>query len=544
MGGIENGRPVVIIAPPPTPNGDLHVGHLAGPYLSGDIYARYLRACGRRVIYATGTDDSQTYVVGTARKLGTTPEELCVRCWHDIERTLEGAAISVDGFAPFDDRYRATSLDFVSALHAQGRFRRRRVRMPYSERTGEFLMEGLVAGDCPVCLTLSRGGLCETCGHPNNFDELLDPHSTVDPEDPLTTREATVLVLPLEEYRSELTAYYADRASRWRPHIGQLVAEVLDRPLPDFPITYPYHWGIPAPFPETPGQVINAWVEGMPASMYCTAWAAEQLGAEPGPADELWRAEHDPEIVYFLGFDNAYFWGVTHLALLLAHRGRYAVPDTIVSNEFYELENEKFSTSKGHVVWMRDLLREVPRDLVRFYLALTCPEHQRTNFSQSALVKVASERLVDPWKRLAKSLSDAVAELGLAERQLPVPEDVVQRAAVMVDRFRTCYRLSSYSTTRAADGIVNQIARLEASAASLPRDRRRRPTALAGLYHEVLTLVACGAPILVDLAEEVRERTGEALTLTPRRGPVEARVVRLPALGLVPATQPLAASVA
>ena len=30
-----------------------------------------LRACGRRVIYATGTDDSQTYVVGTARKLAT-----------------------------------------------------------------------------------------------------------------------------------------------------------------------------------------------------------------------------------------------------------------------------------------------------------------------------------------------------------------------------------------------------------------------------------------------------------------------------------------
>jgi methionyl-tRNA synthetase len=544
VGSTENGRPVVIIAPPPTPNGDLHVGHLAGPYLSGDIYARYQRACGRRVIYATGTDDSQTYVVGSARKLGTTPEELAVRCWHDIKRTLAVAGISVDGFAPFDDRYRATTLDFVSALHAQGKFRRRRVRLPYSKRTGEYLMEGLVAGDCPVCLTLSRGGLCETCGHPNNFDELLDPHSTVDPDDPLTTREATILVLPLEDYRPQLSAYYAERASRWRPHIGQLVSEVLDRPLPDFPITYPYHWGIPSPFPETSGQVVNAWVEGMPASMYCTAYAAEQLGAEPGSANELWRSENDPEIVYFLGFDNAYFWGVTHLALLMAHGRRYAVPDTIVSNEFYELENEKFSTSKGHVVWMRDLLRDVPRDLVRFYLALTCPEHQRTNFGQAALLKVAAERLVDPWARLVERLSDAAAELGLEEQELAVPEDALQRAAVMVDRFRTCYQLSSFSSSRAADGIVNQIARLEARAQVVPRERRRGSTALASLYHEVLTVVACSAPILVDLAAQIQERTGRPLTLSVPRGPVETRVVRLPSLTLAPAARPLAASVA
>src|SRR5829696_8224419 len=97
--------------------------------------------------------------------------------------------------------------------------------------------------------------------------------------------------------------------------------ELLAKPLPDFPITYPTGWGIPAPFPETAGQVINAWVEGMPASMYCTEFAQRECGEQPARYDELWRAEHDIELVYFLGFDNAYFWGMTHLALLLAHDG-------------------------------------------------------------------------------------------------------------------------------------------------------------------------------------------------------------------------------
>lgn len=502
--------PVVIIAPPPTPNGDLHVGHLAGPYLAGDVFARYLRSQGRPVIYATGTDDSQTYVVATARRRGVTPAALAATCWEDIRRTLQAAGIAVDGYAPYDDRYRQTTLKFVTDLYSAGRLRLRTVKLPYSPRTGEYLMEGLITGDCPVCLADSRGGLCESCGHPNNFDELLSPRSTVDPDDELTTREATLLVLPLEEYRDRLTAYYAERGPRLRPHIRQLMQEVLARPLPDFPITYPYHWGIPAPFPETPGQVINAWVEGMPASMYCTTFAAEQMGITVRETDELWRAEHDARVVYFLGFDNAYFWGVTHLALLMAHGDRYVVPDTIVSNEFYELENEKFSTSKGHVVWTRDLLRQVPRDVVRFYLALTSPEHQRTNFSHGALLKVAGERLVRPWNRLAETLTAALNQLARPDQALPVPPIAAARAGLMVERFTTCYELDTFSLNRAADLIVSHLARLERDAGRIDGDITR----VGGLYHELLTLVTCAAPLLIDLADQVRERAGSALTLS------------------------------
>lgn len=519
----RNSGPVVIIAPPPTPNGDLHVGHLAGPYLAGDIHARYLRSCARPVIFTTGTDDSQTYVVSTARRQHRSAAELAATSWEDIRATLAAASIAVDGYAPFDDRYRATTLEFVGALHAAGRFRTRTVRLPFSTRTGEFLMEGLVSGDCPVCLSESRGGLCETCGHPNNFDELLSPRSTVDPSDPLTTRDATVLVLPLEDYRQRLTTYYARHASRWRPRIGQLVREVLAGPLHDFPITYPYHWGIPAPFAQTPGQVINAWVEGMPASMYCTAYAAERMGREPGPADELWRAEHGARVVYFLGFDNAYFWGVTHLALLMAHKGRYVLPETIVCNEFYELENDKFSTSRGHVVWTRDLLSHVPRDLVRFYLALTCPEHQRTNFGRSALVKVTSDRLVQPWNRLAGALADAVTRLDLAGRELPVPGAASARAGIVLDRFRLCYELDAYSLSRAADLLVAQLGRLVRIAGRLD-DRAQ----IGGLYRELIALATGAAPILVDLTERLRERSGLPLTFT-----ADERVgTSLPAFGV------------
>ncbi len=218
-------------------------------------------------------------------------------------------------------------------------------------------------------------------------------------------------------------------------------------------------------------------------------------------------------MVQFYGFDNVWYWGIADLALLMAHDGRYVLPDTYVCNEFYELDNDKFSTSKGHVIWMRDLLQDVPRDLVRFYLALTSPEHQRSNFTRSAPLQVAGARLVEPWNRVAAALDDAVARQGLAGRALPVPPAALQRAGIVVDRFRLCYDVASFSQSRAADAIVSQLGRLERRIEGGALAGPDSTTEVAALYHELLTLSACAAPILIDLADAVRRESGLPLTI-------------------------------
>ena len=40
----------------PYTNGPVHIGHLAGVYVPADIYARYLRLCGRPVTLIGGSD--------------------------------------------------------------------------------------------------------------------------------------------------------------------------------------------------------------------------------------------------------------------------------------------------------------------------------------------------------------------------------------------------------------------------------------------------------------------------------------------------------
>lgn len=503
----------IVIAATPTPNGDLHVGHMAGPYLAGDVYARYLRADGRPVTYTTCTDDSQSYMISTARTHGTTPAELCATSTARIRRSVEAMGVSLAPLPPVDDAYRRTVLDFVTTLYREGRFELRTVRMPYARNAGVHLFDGLVKGECPACLAESCGGSCEGCGHPNHFDDLGDPRSVLDPADPVTSREVTVLVLPAESYREELTAYYAARESTWRQHSRQLIREILARPLPEIPITVPSPgWGIEAPFAETPGQILYPWIEAMPASIYST-WKA--AGEPEGPVDLSWRAESGNRLVYFHGFDNVYSWGMLDLVMLLAHGGRYITPDANVCNEFYELENEKFSTSRNHLIRGADLVAEVPRDLVRFYLALTCPEDQRANFTREGLDRVTAQRLRGPWNALADRVEAAVAQPG---EELKVTDDGRRRAAVIVERFRLCYDLTSFSLTRAADGIVTQLGRLLTAERAEPGD----------LLLEVRTLLACAAPILIDVAAEA-EAAGVELTLGTGAETIDAFLLpRLP----------------
>lgn len=521
------GRPAIVVAATPTSNGDLHVGHMAGPYLAADIFSRYLAATGRPVIYTTCTDDSQTYVLTAAAKQGIQPAQLCADSTSAIQRSVRAMGLSMADLPPVDDRYRATVSEFFTALHAAGRLQPRGVRLPYAASTG-FLYDALLTGTCPACLCPSCGGVCESCGHPNHYDELLDPRSTLDPGEEVTYREATILVLPMEAYRDRLTSYFAEAGKNWRPHGRQLIADLLARPLPEIPVTFPGTWGVPAPFAQTPGQVFYPWVEAMPAVIYSTWRAASQLGQQAADVDAYWRAERDAELVYFHGFDNVYHWGLVDLVMLMAHGDRYVLPAGNVCNEFYNLDGAKFSTSRGHLIWCADLLREVPRDLVRFYLSLTAPETEQTSFAAAQLDSVLTERLVRPWNRLCDELARALGSA--APVALPTSVAGRDRAAALTERVSRCYELANFSQATAAGQLLGDVGELAAAAAAvagLPGNEAR--TGHGDLMLAVRALLCAAAPIMIDVAAQATAAGADlSMTASQPAAIVPFRLPRLP----------------
>ncbi|MCX4984745.1 class I tRNA ligase family protein [Streptomyces sp. NBC_00572] len=76
----------------PTPNGELHPGHLGGPFPAADALARHLRAEGHRVTVFSATDGWESYVLPAARREDRTPEETA----HDYHLRIRAALAATD----------------------------------------------------------------------------------------------------------------------------------------------------------------------------------------------------------------------------------------------------------------------------------------------------------------------------------------------------------------------------------------------------------------------------------------------------------------
>lgn len=187
----------------------------------------------------------------------------------------------------------------------------------------------------------------------------------------------------------------------------------------------------------------------------------------------------------------------------MAHEGKYILPDVIVPNEFYELENAKFSTSRGHLIWARDLVSELPRDYARFYLCLTSPEHNRSNFSRGALNQILNERLISSWNSLVQAYNGQHWDPGLDD----AAEATDKVIAVMRERLALTCRLETFSQSRLADWILHHIGRLldlisEGNAVNLASVNRQLKALLEGM-----------GLVMIDLHREIVEnnRAGDAV---------------------------------
>ena len=82
----------------PYANGPFHMGHLAGAYLPGDIFARFHRLRGDEVLMVSGSDMHGTPTLVQAEKEGIPPVALAER-YHAINKeAFERLGFSFDLF--------------------------------------------------------------------------------------------------------------------------------------------------------------------------------------------------------------------------------------------------------------------------------------------------------------------------------------------------------------------------------------------------------------------------------------------------------------
>lgn len=450
-------RPVFVFSTPPTPNGDLHLGHLSGPYLGADAFVRFQRMNGVAAWHLTGSDDYQSYVVECARREGSTPERTAAHHGAEIAETLRLMDIDVDQYTvtSTDPRYAEGLRAFFTRLVGSGSVAPREDAALFDAETGDYLYEVDVSGRCPTCAEPTGGNICEECGEPNSCADLVEPRSGRSPVPP---RRGTVTrySLPLHEFRDELAAHH-DRG-RTPDRLRELAERLFRRERLDVAVTHPSNWGVAPAEGLGDEQVIWVWPEMSWGFLY----GVESLGGRLG---RDWAADDprpDWKIVHFFGYDNSFYHSVLYPVLYrLAHPEWECDIDYHV-NEFYLLEDAKFSTSRRHAVWAKDFVGPHNVDAVRFFLSRTRPEGRRTNFRHEAFATVVNDVLAGTWQRWLDDLGNRVRDTDGGQAPPPGPETPQGTAfrARLAERLAAltgCLGKDDFSLNRATDELAGLV---------------------------------------------------------------------------------------
>ena len=384
----------------PTPNGPLHLGHIAGPYLKMDVLRRALKRRGDRATMIFSLDSFDSYVLLRADQLGLKPEEVVARYSAEIRADLEGLDIDVDLFldplsGAFETPYRQAVLASVESQRTAGAVFEQQEKFLYSDRSSRFIVGALLRGRCPKCNADSSGYSCEVCASPYRPEELRDPHSRVE-EGPLTSVAACTLFMRvlkterLREWSEEMLS----------PPYHAIVEKYLESSGASVRMSVPGTWGVPISVEADPTpQVVFSGFASLGLMRACGVEYAKVTGK-----GNPFRADSDAVVICSFGVDNLVSRMLSCVGGALNEGMR--PPDALLLNRFYRLEGAKFSTSRNHAIWASAVAKagRALSDLVRFHLLSTAPEDGETDFLAKDFRTTAAE-LVDRWNGIIQRMA-------------------------------------------------------------------------------------------------------------------------------------------
>ena len=377
-----NHKRTLITAALPYANGPVHIGHLAGVYVPADIYARYLRLKGQKVLYVCGSDEHGVPVTIRARKEGITTQQVVDRYHELIKRSFADFGISFDIYSRTTSAiHHKLASDYFRKLYDNGKFIEQTTEQFYDPETGHFLTDRNIRGECPHCHSLGAyGDQCEKCGSTLSPEELINPYNA-ETGNPLVKKPTSHWSLPLDQYQQWLEQWILEEHKEWRPNVYGQCKSWLDGGLRPRAVTRDLDWGIPVPVEGAEGKVLYVWFD---APIGYISNTKELCDAQPEKYGnwETWWKDPSTRLIHFIGKDNIVFHCIVFPAMLKAD-GSYILPDNVPSNEFLNLEGDKISTSRNWAVWLNEYLDDFPgkQDVLRYVLTANAPETKDNDFT-------------------------------------------------------------------------------------------------------------------------------------------------------------------
>ena len=123
---MPDNKRILVTSALPYANGPLHLGHLAGAYLTADFFVRYKRLTGADIVFICGSDEHGVPITIAAEKEGVSPQDIVDR-FHSInKKAFEDFGISFDYYGrTSSDIHKETSQEIFTTLNDKGFFKKK-----------------------------------------------------------------------------------------------------------------------------------------------------------------------------------------------------------------------------------------------------------------------------------------------------------------------------------------------------------------------------------------------------------------------------------
>jgi len=383
----------------PYANGLKHVGHLAGAYIPADIYARYLRAQKRDVVFVCGSDEHGTAIPIQATKEGTTPRAIIDKYHEAMKQDFEDLSMSFDIYHRTSEPiHHETAQEFFTYLNDRGELEVKETEQYFDEEANSFLADRYIKGTCPNCGSdRAFGDQCETCGRTLSPDELINPVSTLSGKTPVK-KKTSHWYLPLGKHEPFLREWILEQhKDDWRPTVIGQCKSWIEGGLQSRAVTRDLDWGIKVPVAGADGKMLYVWFDAPIGYVSATKqWAIDNK--------KDWKPywyDQDTKLVHFIGKDNIVFHCIIFPLMLKLHGN--ILPENVPANEFLNLEGDKMSTSRNWKLDMRDYINDFVKqenggtqcvDMLRYYLTQIAPETKDSEFMWKGFQDAVNSELV------------------------------------------------------------------------------------------------------------------------------------------------------
>lgn len=388
----------------PYANGPLHIGHLAGAYLSADVYVRFQRLMGKEMLFICGSDEHGAAITIKALKDGITPQEIVDKYHVMFKDTFERMGISFDMYHRTSaSLHHETSQEFFTKLYNKGEFEEKESEQYFDEEAQQFLADRYIMGTCPKCSNPDAyGDQCEKCGTALSPTELIDPISKLSGAKPVM-KKTVHWYLPLDKYEAWLREWIETGSlegtelhdpNDWKNHVLGQCKSWLDGGLQPRAMTRDLDWGVDVPhqIKGHEGKKLYVWMDAPIGYISSTKqWAIEHKKNWK----KYWQDE-DTALIHFIGKDNIVFHCLIFPAILKAH-GDYILPYNVPANQFMNLEGRKISTSRNWAVWVHEYLDDIPnkQDELRYVMIKNMPEQKDSEFTWKGYQDAINNELVN-----------------------------------------------------------------------------------------------------------------------------------------------------